>query len=117
MLFRSRTYWICVSAEVLAIFIGAQVILRVLQRPELSLVWVVFVVGVHFVPFARAFSLTRFAVLGAVLMAIAVAGGLVTLLVTPLGSPWTGVLAGFALLGFALSGPFVGSRPAVSRTD
>lgn len=113
-----RTYWICVAAEVVAIIAGAQVFIRVLGRPELSLVWVVFVLGVHFVPFAWAFGFTRFAVLGVVLMAVAVVGGLVTVLVTPLGSPVTGVVAGIVLLGFALGAGLVGPRVAAhpSRT-
>lgn len=48
-----RTYLLCVAAEVVAIPVGALVI-RALDRPsDLIVVWVVFVVGVHFLPFAR----------------------------------------------------------------
>lgn len=97
-----RVYAISVVAELVAIVVGAQILVRVLHRPELSLVWVVFVVGVHFIPFSRAFGLARFAVLGVALMVTALIGGLITVLVTPLGSPWTGVVAGFVLLGFAI---------------
>lgn len=96
-----RVYWGCVAFEVVAIPLGAQVLIRVFHQPELVLVWVVFVVGVHFLPFARAFGAPLFAVLGVVLIAVATIGGLVTATASPLGSPWTGVVAGFVLLAFA----------------
>lgn len=105
-----REYAISVVAELVAIVVGAQILVRVLHRPELSLVWVVFVVGVHFIPFSRAFGLARFAVLGVALMVMALIGGLITVLVTPLGSPWTGVVAGLVLLGFAIGAAAL--RPA-----
>lgn len=111
-----RVYAISVVVEVVAIVVGAQILGRGLHRPELSLVWVVFVVGVHFIPFSRAFGLPRFAVLGVALMLTAVAGGLVTVLATPLGSPLTGVVAGFILLGFALS-PAVLTRAQTAGAD
>ncbi|MFD1049576.1 FAD-dependent oxidoreductase, partial [Kibdelosporangium lantanae] len=50
-----RVYWTCVVAEVVGFFVGAQVITRVFDRPDLVVVWVVLVVGAHFVPFAAAF--------------------------------------------------------------
>jgi hypothetical protein len=45
-----RVYWLCVGAEVLSIPIGANVINRVFHRPELVILWVVAVVGAHFLP-------------------------------------------------------------------
>ena len=109
-----RVYAISVIAELVAIVLGAQILVRVLHRPELTLVWVVFVVGVHFIPFSRAFSLSRFAVLGAALIATALIGGLITVLVTPLGSPWTGVVAGFVLFGSALAGRLLQNRDSIA---
>ena len=99
-----RVYWICVAAEVAAIPLGAQVLMRVFKQPDLTPVWVVFVVGVHFLPFARAFQVPLFAALGAALVVVAVIGGLVTVAVSPLGASWAGVVAGFVLLAFAVLG-------------
>lgn len=93
-----RTYWRCVLAEVVALPLGSTLINRVLHRPELTLPWVVAVVGAHFLPFARAFRARIFAVLGAALLATAVVGGVVSLRVGAVASAWTGVLAGFELL-------------------
>lgn len=100
-----RMYWACVAAEVLAIVLGAQVLIRVLGEPDLILDWVVLVVGLHFLPFAQAFRLPIFTVLGALLIAVALVGGLVTITVSPTGSTWAGVTAGFLLLTFAALGP------------
>jgi hypothetical protein len=96
-----RTYWICVAFEVLAIPVGAQVLARVVQRPELTLVWVVFILGVHFLPFARAFRAPVFNALGLSLIGIAVVGAVVTLLTSAVAAAVTGVVAGFVLLGFS----------------
>jgi hypothetical protein len=100
-----RTYLLCVAGEVVAIPVGALVI-RGLDGPsELVVVWVVFVVGVHFLPFARAFGLPVFGVLAWTLIVLAVAGGALTLAVDASAGPWTAVAAGFVLLGFAAAGP------------
>ena len=99
-----RIYWGCVVAEVVAIPVGSQVLLHGLHQPVLTPVWVVFVVGVHFLPFARAFRVPLFAALAAALIAVSLLGGLVTLRVGPLGAAWTGVAAGVLLLAFAVTG-------------
>lgn len=99
-----RVYWICVAAEVIAIPLGSQLLVRVLHQPALTPVWVVFVVGVHFVPFARAFRVPLFALLAAWLIAVAVIGAAVTLGVGPAGAGWTGIVAGLLLLAFAYAG-------------
>lgn len=101
-----RVYWICVAAEVVAIPLGAQVLVRVFDRPGLTLVWVVFVVGVHFLPFARAFRVPLFIGLGVALVVMALIGGLVTVIIGPLGAPLAGVAAGFVLLAFAVVGAY-----------
>ena len=115
-----RTYWICVIAETLAIPLGVLVLVRVLDQPDLTPAWVVFVVGAHFLPFARAFGVELFTLLAWALIAVAVIGALVTALGAPLGAAAAGVLAGFLLLAFAVAGAALRgrtvrlSRPAAS---
>lgn len=99
-----RTYWLCVIAEVVAIPVGAQLLIRVFDRSDVVLVWVVFVVGAHFLPFARAFQVPLFTPLAVGLMVVAVIGAVITLLTSPLGAPAAGVTAGFLLLIFAARG-------------
>jgi hypothetical protein len=105
-----RTYWICVVAEVAAIPLGASVLNSVLHRPELVLPWVVFVVGVHFGPFGRAFGLPVLFALSVALVVVALLGGSWTLLGGgALAAGATGVVAGFTMLGFSAAGA---RRPA-----
>lgn len=101
-----RVYWICVVAEVVAIPLGNQVLVRVFDRPDLTPVWVVFVVGAHFLPFARAFRVPLFTGLGVALIVVALIGGLATVTISPLGAPLAGVVAGFVLLAFAVLGAY-----------
>ncbi|GAB3881390.1 hypothetical protein GCM10029964_037380 [Kibdelosporangium lantanae] len=109
-----RVYWTCVVAEVVGFFVGAQVITRVFDRPDLVVVWVVLVVGAHFVPFAAAFHAPVFLVLGWTMIGLAVVGGVLAVVVDPVLAPWTAILAGVALLGFALAG---GVRRRVAMSD
>ena len=99
-----RTYLICVGGEVVAIPLGAQLLIRVLDRPQLTPVWVVLVVGVHFLPFARAFRVPLFRTLGWTLVGLALLGGVLALTLTPLAVPGAAVAAGFVLLAFAALG-------------
>jgi len=109
-----RVYWICVAAEVVGFFVGAQVINRVFDRPDLVVVWVVLVVGAHFVPFAAAFNAPVFLVLGWTMIGLAVVGGVLAVVVDPVLAPWTAILAGVALLGFAATN---GLRRRVAISD
>ena len=104
-----RTYLVCVAGEVVAIPLGAQVLTRLADRPGLVLPWVVVVVGIHFVPFAHAFGVRLFAVLGGTLVAVGVLGGALALAVDPRAAALSGVVAGFVLLAFAAAG---GTRSA-----
>ena len=80
--------------------------IRALGGPsELVVVWVVFVVGLHFLPFARAFGLPVFDLLAWTLIALAVVGGVLTVTADAVAGRWTAVAAGFVLLGFAAAGP------------
>ncbi|MQM24530.1 hypothetical protein [Glycomyces albidus] len=99
-----RTYWICVAAEVVAIPLGASVINNVLEQPDLTVCWVVLVVGAHFLPFARAFAAPVFTPLGWILVGLAVAGGALTLATSAVAAAATAVLAGAVLLGFSALG-------------
>lgn len=99
-----RTYWICVAAEIVAIGVGSLVLARLVHRPELSPLWVVFVVGVHFLPFASAFRVPLFRVLALTLMVVAVTGGVAALGAGTVAVGWAAVAAGFVLLAFAYAG-------------
>jgi gamma-glutamylcyclotransferase (GGCT)/AIG2-like uncharacterized protein YtfP len=99
-----RTYLISVVAMLAAFPVGGWLFTRVFDQPALVLPWVVLAVGLHFLPFARAFRAGIFAALAWTLIAIAVVGGVLTVLVDPRASPWTGVAAGFALLAFSAVG-------------
>lgn len=101
-----RTYAISVTAMVVAIPVGATVISNVFDRPNAVLVWVVFVVGVHFLPLARAFRLPVFGWLSASLVVVSVVGAIATLACGgTIAAGWTGVTAGFVLLIFSACGP------------
>lgn len=99
-----RTYWLCVIAEVVAIPVGAQFLIRVFDRSDVVLVWVVFVVGAHFLPFARAIRLPLFIPLAVGRTVVGVIGTVISLLTSPLGAPAAGVTAGFLFLIFAARG-------------
>lgn len=53
------------------IFAGARVLSAVFEVPEAVPAWVLFVVGLHFLPFAKLFGSRRFLVLSALLCAVA----------------------------------------------
>ncbi|WP_235736846.1 hypothetical protein [Nocardioides alcanivorans] len=96
---------ISVIAMAVAIPVGAAIITNVFSKPTVVLPWVVFVVGAHFLPFARAFQLPVFRWLAVSLIAVAVIGAAVTLASeSRTAAGWTGVAAGFALLVFSAIG-------------
>lgn len=109
-----RVYGTSVSAMALATPVGAGVINNVLHRPELTVPWVVLVVGLHFLPFASVFGAPVFARLAWTLAAVAVAGAVLSVAVGTTAAAWTGVLAGFVLLGFSAAGPGRSPEPAVA---
>src|SRR5690625_425759 len=101
-----RTYGISVTAMILAIPLGAQVITNVLNAPEAVLIWVIFVVGVHFIPFASVFRLPVFYWLAGGMIAIAAGGAAFALVAaSALAAEWAAVAAGFVLLYFSTIGP------------
>ncbi len=99
-----RTYGWCVTAMVVAIPVGATALNGQLHAPDLSFVWVVAVVGAHFLPFAAAFDAPVFRSLSLALLVVAGAGAGATLLIGGDAARATGVVAGFVLLAFAARG-------------
>lgn len=108
-----RTYGIAVAAMVVAIPLGATFMSNVLDRPDAVLIWVVFVVGAHFLPFAQAFGLPVFRWLSASMVLVAVIGAVSALAFdSTIAAAWTGVAAGFVLLFFSAAGPHLSQRSA-----
>jgi hypothetical protein len=117
-----RTYGFCVVAMVVAIPVGANILVRLADQPRLVLPWVVLVVGLHFWPFAQAFRAPVFRLLSWALMGVAVVGALVTAVADADWAPSaTGVAAGLVLLGFAglggRVGPTVDAAPQPDQAD
>jgi hypothetical protein len=95
-----RVYWSSVSLGALSIPIGANLLNTILHLPQLTVLWVVFVVGAHFLPFAAAFGAPVFQTLAWTLMGLAAAGATLTLTVWPTAPGMVAVLAGFVLLSW-----------------
>lgn len=110
-----RTYLLCVAAEIVAIPLGAAIINQVFERPELTVLWVVAVVGMHFLPFANAFGEPVFRVLGATLVLLAAIGAVVSVASGSDSAPaWFAVGAGFVLLAASVAGPRMSRRRSTS---
>ncbi len=111
-----RTYGLSVAVMVVAIPLGASIITNLLDRPHAVLAWVVFVVGVHFLPFAHVFRLPIFRWLAGSMIVVAVVGAVPTLgSDSVVAAGWTGVSAGFMLLFFSAVGPRLTRGPRRSR--
>lgn len=104
-----RTYGFSVLGMVLAMVAGAR-LLTWTGYADLVVLWVVLVVGLHFLPFARAFAQPLFTVIGWTLAGLAVLGAVLALAVRDSDlAGATAVVAGLVLL--------VGSLwPALTRT-
>jgi hypothetical protein len=110
-----RIYWSSVIAEIVAIPVGASVINNVFDRSELTVLWVVAVVGLHFLPFSRAFGAPMYAWLGATMILLAAAGTMVTIAAGSDSAPsWFAVMSGVVLLGFCVAGPRLAARTTTS---
>lgn len=97
-----QAFWITVGLEFVAIFAGAQVFIRVVDKPGASLPWVAVVLGVHWLVFHMVFRKEVFVWLGWLTLACGVTGLMVAL--TDVGEVWTvplvsGVLTGVVMLG------------------
>ena len=91
----TRSYRVIVTAEVLALVVGVAVLGR--TAPQLTVPWVVLVVGVHFLAFARWWPVAGrfFAVLGSAMVVLALAGGVVGILGGIDAQPVAAFVAGF----------------------
>lgn len=97
-----QAFWITVALEVVAIVGGAQLFVRVFDRPDATLPWVAIVLGVHWLVFHVVFTQDVFVWLGWLTLACGVVGMVVAL--TRAGSPESvaivsGVLTGVVMLG------------------
>lgn len=101
-------YWRWVGIEAAAIFVGARSLMW-LDAKEFGVIWVIAVVGVHFIPFARAFQRPSYRVLGVLLIVLAGVGAVLTARWGGTGSGLAGVTAGAVLLVFAAA--FGRARP------
>lgn len=108
----TRSYRVVVGVEVVALVVGIAVLGRF--APQLNVPWIVLVVGLHFLAFARWWpdGAGVFAVLGAAMVVLALAGGVVGVLGGPDSAPVAQFVSGFLtgvgmLLGLAV--------PAVRR--
>ena len=99
-----RTYGWSVAAMVVSIPVGAALLSGPLGAPELTVLWVVAVVGAHFLPFASAFEAPVFRPLALILITVAVLGVPFTLTWGKAAADTMAVVAGFALLWFAAQG-------------
>jgi len=111
-----RTYGVSVAAMAAAIPLGTILLTRAFDRTDLTVLWVVAVVGAHFLPFSRAFDAPVFVWLGAAMVAIAALGAVVTLASGSNTAPaWFAVIAGVALLGFVVVGARMAPAPTSAR--
>lgn len=96
-----QAFWITIGLEVAAIFGGSFVIVRVLDRPDVSLPWISLVLGVHWLVFHRVFGEAVFLWLGWLTLTCGVMGVLAAL--TQIGPPESptvvsGLLTGAVML-------------------
>lgn len=103
----TRSYRVIVGIEIVALVVGIAVLGRV--APQLNVPWIVLVVGLHFLAFARWWpdGGGPFRVLGAVMVVLAVAGAVVGILGGPGSAPVAQFVSGFLtgvvmLLGLAV---------------
>lgn len=96
-----RVYWTMVALEVVLLVVGSRVLVSS-DHKELATPWVALVVGLHFLPFARAFGTPMFRRLGWTLIALGMVGGFAATLVgEAAGVVVAGVVSGVVLLVFA----------------
>lgn len=92
-----QAFWITLGLEAAAIFGGAFVIVRVLDRPDASLPWISLVLGVHWLVFHRVFGEPVFLWLGWLTLTCGVIGMLAAL--TQIGPPASATVVSGLLTG------------------
>jgi hypothetical protein len=107
-------YWAMVIFEIVVLRVGNHALIT-MDHPELSMALSALIVGMHFLPFAKAFSISDFKPLGWTLMAVGLMGGALALAlgettgVIVVGA--AGVLSGIVMFTFSLR---LGRRIAVA---
>jgi hypothetical protein len=97
-----RTYWLMVVLEVVLLITGSR-LLAAHDHTELSAPWVAFIVGLHFLPFAKAFGTPLFRYLGWALITLGAVGAVLALSVgAAAGAVVGGVVSGITLFAFAV---------------
>ena len=99
-----RVYGWSVLAMVVAIPLGSSLLNGPLDVPEFTVLWVIAVVGAHFLPFASAFDAPIFRPLALTMLALAAIGAMATFIVGADAASLTAVAVGFLLLGFVARG-------------
>lgn len=107
-------YWAMVVFEIVVLRVGNHALIT-MDHPELSMALSALIVGMHFLPFAKAFGISDFKPLGWTLMAVGLMGGVLALaLGETAGVIVVGVasvLSGVVLFAFSLR---LGRRIAVA---
>jgi hypothetical protein len=97
-----RTYWAMVGFEAVLLPAGSIALTRT-GYPELGVAWVALIVGVHFLPFAKAFAAPDFRTLGWTMIVLGLVGGVLAVSVSAAsGAVVAGVLSGAALFAFSM---------------
>jgi hypothetical protein len=94
-----RTYYRVVGIESLAIAVGSM-LLAITGHSDYIAVWILFVVGVHFVPLGRLFRIRSLVVVGVALIPVSVVAAVIGLVWTVLPSAIAGGIGGVLLVGF-----------------
>lgn len=96
-----RTYYWAVGVEAAAIVVGAVVLTSTGQSAYIS-PWVLFVVGVHFLPLSRLFAIRSLVPAGVLLVVASAAAVIAALVATVAPSAVAGAAGGVILAGFAI---------------
>ena len=108
----STIYFVSVAAMIVLIVGGAR-LLASFDRSELTVAWVVCVVGAHFVPFARAFGRAMFRVMGWGMLVIGIvglAGGFAASAVAAVAGVAAGLWMFAVMVADAVGRPLVNGR-------
>lgn len=105
-----RVYGIAVAIEVVALIGGLALIGLVFHAEYLSPMWSGLVVGVHFLPFAKAFGAAIFEILGVAMIAVAIIGALAGAIIDHRLSYWAAIVEGLLLFAAVIFGPIYNAR-------
>ncbi|RCK70001.1 hypothetical protein DT076_08305 [Desertihabitans brevis] len=95
--------WLVTTLAMVVAFVAGAAVLRAVGYPDLQVLWVVLVVGVHFWPLAAVLRVPLFRRLGLALVGVALAGGIARFAGWTPAAGSAATVAGLVLLGFALA--------------